>query len=99
MQADAPTKTRRKNVRYKAEPSHHAQLDFRPDADEFESQLAALILDHSFHGCCLVAVRDPRLTLGASLRLKLGTLDPLHAQLKWLREVGDDLLRVGFYMP
>ncbi|HEX6241372.1 MAG TPA: hypothetical protein VFZ61_10780, partial [Polyangiales bacterium] len=76
---------RRRNVRYKAEPSHYAQLDFRPGPATFDSQLAALILDHSFHGCCLIAVRDPRLMVGATLRLKLGVLDPLDAELKWVR--------------
>lgn len=86
-------------MRYKAEPSHCAQLDFRVGDEPFESQLVALILDHSFHGCCLVAVRDERLMVGATLRLKLGVLDPLEAQLKWVREIGDDLLRIGLFMP
>ncbi|HEX6243304.1 MAG TPA: hypothetical protein VFZ61_20460 [Polyangiales bacterium] len=90
---------RRRNVRYKADPSEHAQLDFRLGPAAFAGQLAALILDHSFHGCCLVAVRDQRLVVGARLRLKLGVLDPLDAQLRWAREVGDELVRVGLYMP
>jgi hypothetical protein len=99
VEAKLKREPRRKNVRYKADPSDCAQLDFRPGPEPFEVQLVALILDHSFHGCCLVTLRDERLVVGASLKLKLGVLDPLEAQLKWVRAIGEDLLRVGLYMP
>ena len=93
-----PPKIERKNVRYKADPTTCAQIDFAPTDEPFQPELVALIFDESYRGCCLIVLRHPKLHVGAHCRVQLGPLDPLWAELRWMREI-DEAVRVGFVFP
>lgn len=101
VSADNPKREpRRKNIRYKADPAECALMEFgRDPRAPFQGQLAGLIMDYSFHGCCVVAPRREELLIGAKLRVRLGVLDPLAAEVRWLVPIGDDLSRIGLYLP
>lgn len=96
---DSPqSATKRKNVRYKADPTHSALIDFATEDRPFHPDVIALIFDESYRGCCLIVLKHPKLQVGGRCRIQLGPLEPLWAELRWLRE-GDGAVRVGFVFP
>lgn len=89
-------RVQRKNVRYKADPKHFAQIDLRNESGNFEPELVALIFDESYRGCCLVILEHPGFEVGARCRIQVGPLDPLRAEVKWIRREGEGLMKLGF---
>ena len=87
---------KRKNIRFKAEPAQYAQIDIEVGKN-FKCHIAALIFNESYRGCSLIAMKNEKLKVGTKCRIKLGTLDPIEAELKWTEEIDTEVIRMGFY--
>ena len=88
---------KRKNVRFKTDPSQAAQIDLTLDPSNFRCDVAALIYNESYRGCCLIAIKHEKLKIGTRCRIQLGPLAPIGAELKWTEEIDPEIIRMGFY--
>ena len=86
------------------------QIRFPPDSDQvafisfntssFSKDLAALIINESAHGACfvvnraLVSAGKPIIT-GQLLLAQVGQMSPLKAEVRWVKEVDANLLKIG----
>lgn len=86
------------------------QIRFPPDSDEmafisfnvndFKKDLSALIINESLQGACLVINRalvptDKPINIGQIFLAKIGAMNPLRARVRWLKEVDENLLKIG----
>jgi hypothetical protein len=85
-------------------------IRFLPDSNElgliiftsvdFKREIAALIINESHHGVCLV-INSKLLPLnfeipvGMELRVKTGNLDPASAKVRWIKIVDEELMKIG----
>ena len=54
-----------------------------------------MIVEEAKSGCGLVVVRRPDLTPGKVIRVKVGRLTPLLAEIKWRNELDTKVARIG----
>jgi len=82
-------------VRFAPAPSDHAILSFSPDA-AFQADGQALITDQTpGAGCGLVLFANPKIFVGARLKVQLGRDDPVLAQVVWTKAIPPGLVQVG----
>ncbi len=65
---------------------------------QFEQYFSALIYDQSYSGCCLVLVRDGhkcKFTQKMHLAVKVGRLNPMQAEVKWIDIIDERLVKIG----
>jgi hypothetical protein len=90
------TTVNRKNLRYKPYPLESALLMFDSSAIKWEPDEVALIIDESaMAGAQLILRFTDRLKAGSKIKLKLGQLEPLLAEVVWRKEISSDLIRIG----
>ena len=91
--------TEKRNIRFAPDPESIAQLDFDKshNVEQFKAQANALIIDESFKGCGLVAVKreDQSYTAGNTFLATVGHLGPMVCEVKWVKELDDKLVRIG----
>ena len=88
--------TRRRYLRFPPEPAEYAQIDKRVDAETFEFQYVALIVEESPLGGCGLAMLDwVGLEVGDMCRVRLGNLEPLIAEIIWRKPLEGAIIRYG----
>lgn len=86
----------RKYIRFRPDANAYAQIDKDPERSEFSFEYAGLILEEApMGGCGLVVHEMAGLTVGDVLRVKVGELAPLKAQVVWTKSLGDQVVRIG----
>jgi hypothetical protein len=91
-----PRDTRRQYLRFPPEPAEFAQIDKRVDAETFEFQYVALIVEESPLGGCGLAMLDQvGLDVGDMCRIRLGNLEPLTAEVVWRKPLEGSIIRYG----
>jgi len=85
--------TVKRKVRFQSESSE-GQFDLELNGP-FQGKYAALVINESYSGACLVARNDFILTEQMELRVKVGNLSPLLARIVWIEKVDDDILKFG----
>ncbi len=97
--ADPPVKSQKKRpLRYKPSAGVYAFLDPRPNARRFSAKFAGLVLNQSFKGCALIFTPTEAPEIGAIVKLKLGPLDPVLAEIRWVDELRDGAYAVGLLL-
>lgn len=93
-----PKEHARKYIRFRPDVGSYAVIDFNPNKDvPFHGQALALIIDEApMGGCSLVSLKDVTLNPGAECRVKLGAMAPLRAQCVWVKQLDEDVFRIGF---
>lgn len=92
----ADKRLERKYIRFRPDPNAYAQIDKDPERGEFLFEYVGLILEEApMGGCGLVVHEMAGLTVGDVLRVKVGELAPLKAQVVWTKSLGDQVVRVG----
>lgn len=87
---------KRRFVRFEPDVGDYAQIDKNPDDGDFKVDSIALIVDEApYGGCSLVCLKNAGMEKGAVHRFKIGKLSPLRAEIVWLREVDDKVVRIG----
>lgn len=104
-------KERRRHLRFQPTTEDYADLDakareavaFIDEREEsakenFSPGIVGLIIEQSHSGCSLVISKlkpESRLSVDQKIRIKVGPLPILAAQVRWQRELDDNVLRLG----
>ncbi len=68
--------------------------------DEFEPQIAGLVMEESHVGCGLVVIQrllEDRLAEGDRCMVKVARLGIVLAQVRWIRPIDDGVARLGLH--
>lgn len=88
----------RSKIRFLPDNNELGLISF--DLEEFSQDIAALIINESLHGVCLVVNRKlipttVTINIGLMLLVKAGKLDPMEAVVRWVKEIDEELVRIG----
>lgn len=87
-----------KQIRFPPDSDEIAFISF--DVDIFKKDLSALIVNESQHGACFVINRalipqNKPISAGQVFLAKIGSMGPLKAQVRWVKEIDTSLLKIG----
>ncbi|MCX6125854.1 MAG: hypothetical protein NTV34_14060 [Proteobacteria bacterium] len=86
----------RKNIRYQPDKLDVAVVMYDGNAAGWSPDDVGIIIDESaVSGAQLVMRKSDRLQVSEIIRVKLGSLEPMRAEVSWRKEVEGDLCRVG----
>ncbi len=88
--------SQRKHLRYKPEKLETALVMFDGTKTEWMPDDVGLIIDESaISGAQIVLKFSDRVLAGSKIKVKLGNLEPLSAEVAWRKEIAGDLFRIG----
>ena len=85
----------RKSIRYKPDEGAIALIDLGPKKSAFKPTITALVLNEAAKGCGLVTLARPQLIEGKQVRVKVGALEPLLAEIRWRTDPDPELCKLG----
>jgi hypothetical protein len=89
--------SKRKHLRFHPDPLDYAQLAVKRLDDPFVPDQVALIYDEApLGGCALILLNSCDLQAGMRCRVKVGRMDPVFAEVAWIKEIEPKLIRAGF---
>lgn len=62
---------------------------------DFKPAFAALVVNEALAGCALVTLRQHWLKDGMVFMVKVERLAPLKAQIRWVRDLGEGVVKLG----
>ncbi len=86
---------RRAHTRYPAATHMTAFLDPAKNAKKFTPAIAGLVINESAKGCALVIRTTESLQTGDTCVIKLGTLDPFFAEVRWRTQLDAETIKIG----
>lgn len=86
----------RKSIRFSPDSGSLAEIAFGPVAKAFKAQHHALVLSESATGCSILVAFAPDVSVGDRLRLKVGNLSPLLAEVRWVVPLDEQIQKIGF---
>jgi len=86
----------RKSTRFKPEKCTTAYLCVGSLRKAFSEDFASLLLSESYTGCSVVVAHAPAFRIGSQLRVKVGALAPLLAEVRWAIPLDENIQKVGF---
>ena len=90
-----PGSKERREIRFHADPQTIARLDLKMTGKEFKPTLTALVLNESFSGCAILLADDFELKKGFKLRIKIGDLHPMKAEVAWTKVLEENIQKIG----
>jgi hypothetical protein len=87
----------RKSRRFPPDEGAVAWIDptVREHRDDFHPTIPALVMDEAMEGCGLVLLSREGLSEEAECMVQVGNLAPLDAQVRWVKDLGDGVLKIG----
>lgn len=76
---------KRNSVRFSADLGALALILTDDEGHKLNISLPALVVDESFKGCSLIAVKNPLIKRGHILQVKVGHLAPMYAEIRWIK--------------
>ncbi|MCB0413958.1 MAG: hypothetical protein KDD50_06470 [Bdellovibrionales bacterium] len=64
--------------------------------EDSENKLVGLAINESYKGVSAAFLKNFNLKVGESFLIAVGSLAPVKAELRWIKDLDDDLVRVGF---
>ena len=90
------SKHTRKHIRFRPDANDVAYIDTKIGSDTFESDFVALIIEESpMGGCGIMCLDHFTLEPGMRVRIKVGKLHPLLAEVMWAKNEIKDVKRYG----
>jgi hypothetical protein len=89
------SKNKRSGVRFFSDPGTFALIDIKPKKKDFNPEFRALVVTESFKGCSLVIVNALLFVKGDKVKIKVGDLSPLVAEIRWSVELDDGIQKLG----
>ena len=80
----------RRETRFKPESGVYAFVDARPNARKFMPNYAGLVINQSYKGCSIVVIPEATPELGSLIKVKLGPLAPILAEIRWFEKLDKD---------
>ena len=88
--------SKRKHVRFRPDPNDVAYIDTKTTSEEFNSEFAALIVEESpMGGCGVICLDYVELKNGDEIKIKVGKLHPLLAEVMWSDILAKGVKRYG----
>ncbi len=87
----------RRSLRFPPDEGAVAWLDpsVHEDNRDFKPTIAALVTDEALKGCGLITLVHDWLREGAECMVQVGDLAPLRAQIRWVKDLNDNVLKIG----
>ena len=87
----------RRSLRFPPDEGAVAWLDpsVHEDKRNFKPMIAALVTDEALKGCGLVTLVHDWLREGVECMVQVGELAPLRAQIRWVKDLNDNVLKIG----
>ncbi|MFN8846170.1 MAG: hypothetical protein ACK5W9_04920 [Bdellovibrionales bacterium] len=85
---------KRKFIRFKPDPDAVALLDLK-SGSQFSPMLHALIFEESHGGVGLLVISEERLKLGQKMKVQVGRLAPLKAEVRWCEKIDKKIFKIG----
>lgn len=98
---DAKDGGQRRHMRFQPDQVEIALIQFSDgEADDFffEPDAAGLVVEEAYGGCGLVALSSTSpepLTEDMPCLVKIGTLGPMRARVRWVKKLDDDVCKLG----
>jgi len=89
------SKPGRRNLRFTSDQSLHAEIQFDYQNSDFTSELAGIICNESYSGCCLAITHHDRVREGARFKVRVANLAPLLGEVKWVHKVDPEVWKIG----
>lgn len=88
-------KNRRKSVRFSAEEGTLGTVLNDLDGERLKIPLPFLVVDEAYKGCSFASLVHPIWQKGNRVKLKVGRLSPLWAEVRWVRTFDKKIQYVG----
>ena len=86
----------RRYIRFEPDSGDYVQIDKDPNGSSFHCHEVALLVEESpMRGFSVACLKSIGLTMGTVYRFKVGKLAALKAEVVWIRELDDKLVRCG----
>ena len=84
---NSPAKTVKKRnfIRFPSDVGAQAFILTDSNGVTLKTPLPALVVEESFKGCSIVALKSADFHEGAQFKVKVGRLDPLLAEIRWIK--------------
>jgi len=86
---------KRRYTRFKADRNIYAALDANSTTENFNVSDIGLVINEAYGGCGLVIRLTPEFQIKDKVRVKVGGLGILMAEVVWRSEIENDLLKIG----
>lgn len=73
-----------------------AILSFAKDLGTYTPEIYGLVINEGYMGCGAVMLKHHALQVATECIIKCGDLDPLKATVRWINELDDDVIKIGF---
>lgn len=87
--------TDRKFIRFKPDDNALALIDLKTTGKDFTPSISALILNESFSGCALVLASNDIIKVGTKIKIKIGNLHVMKAEIVWSKVLEENIQKVG----
>lgn len=87
----------RRSLRFQPDEGNIAEIDpeAKDNKNNFKARIRALIVDEALEGCCLVLTHNRLLQVGDICLVKVGMLDPLISEVRWIRDLDEEIQKIG----
>ena len=86
----------RRHLRSPPDPTDFAQIDLDADPGKFTFQYVGLIKEEApMGGCSIVCLESVGLSQGKKLRIKVGRMSPVMAEIVWNRKIDEGVYSYG----
>ena len=89
------SKNPRREIRFFPDPNSLARISTNPDAASFEPDIVGLVSNESYSGCNLIVLAGNSLSVGSRCKAAIANLDPVDAEVRWIKEIDEGVLRLG----
>jgi hypothetical protein len=86
---------KRRYVRFPAEGNTSACIDLSAGPKPFTPRLQALVYEESYGGCGLIVLKGVVFEPGDVIRIQVGRLAPMRAEVRWCMNVDQHVQRLG----
>ncbi|MFN8792450.1 MAG: hypothetical protein ACK5Y2_13430 [Bdellovibrionales bacterium] len=88
-------KVKRRNIRFSPDQGDLAWILTDHKGKFRDVPLPALLLDESYSGCSIVIAKNSQFSENSEIHVKVGSLDPLKASIRWIKEFEGRVLILG----
>lgn len=86
---------KRSSVRFSPDQGTYALIDTRVDSPTFDPTIPALVFSESHKGSGLVAMMTPLLQVGNIIKVQVGNLPVLKAEIRWREQIDPQVIKLG----
>lgn len=86
---------KRRYVRFPVESNTCAAVDLSAGPKPFVARLTALVYEESYGGCGMVVLKGVVFEPGDVIRIQVGRLAPMRAEVRWCMNVDQHVQRLG----